>query len=272
MRNKSGVDPRGSRASLWRTKTVMYDPPTTTRLQSGNLLRQGAPLHEFLHDELDGSTNGLGFLFACQVLGADGGNNKGKYHLSVDGSQDNTETLMGQAVHVYYNDRGTEGSLGLDNSVPMAILAVLATHKVGSIPNFPSIDRAHFARGRKAQELLRSGETAGCMDSLHRHIREETDESQGHYRYHLGGWLSKAAEATLAFLKNGKLEKKTRCVGGYAAPARPVEAYYGAERRDGSLPYIQYRVPGTRVLPAVLYSTGYSQSVKSLSSFFHQRC
>ena len=105
----------------------------------------------------------------------------------------------------------------------MAILAVLATHKVGSIPNFPSIDQAHFARGRKAQELLRSGETAGCMDSLHRHIREETDENQGHYRYHLGGWLSMAAEATLAFLKNGKLEKKTRCGVATYAPSRPAE-------------------------------------------------
>ena len=40
-----------------------------------------------------------------------------KYTLSVDGSQDNTQSIMSQAIHVVYNDRGLTGNMCLDNSV-----------------------------------------------------------------------------------------------------------------------------------------------------------
>lgn len=106
-----GIDKRGNRASLWNTKSIKYTPPKSKKLTGRPLLGSGQYLEEFLHDELDGSSNGLGFLFACQVMG------ECKYTLSVDGSQDNTQSIMSQAIHVVYNDRGLTGNMFLDNSV-----------------------------------------------------------------------------------------------------------------------------------------------------------
>ena len=214
-----GVDKRGSRASLWATKTIKYTPPRNNTLTGRHLLASGHCLHSFMHDELDGSINGLGFLWACQVMG------EGKYKLSVDGSQDNTQSLMSQAIHVYFNDRGTNGAIGLDNSVPMAILAVLATHNVASIPNFPKISQSHFGKGKSAQEHLQKGDTAGSMGALHRFTREETDESKDWYGYHIGGFLSRAVESVFAFLNNHELEQKTRFGVGVYKNLRPLDDY-----------------------------------------------
>ena len=215
---QGGIDPRGSRASLWSTKSLMYTPPLQTRLSGRDLLGPGKPLSEFLHDELDGSAAGLGFLFAAQVLG------EKKYILSVDGQQNNSETLMSQAIHIYFSDRGCNGVIGLDNSVPMAILAVLATHKAGSIPNFPKLEQSHMMSTEKAREVLRKGETAGCIDGLHRHVREQTNPSKDEFRYHAGGYMAQAVKATLDFL-NSKLELKTRSGVALYEPPRPREDY-----------------------------------------------
>ena len=213
------MDKRGSRASLWATKTIKYTPPRNKTLTGRHLLASGRCLHDFMHDELDGSVNGLGFLWACQVMG------EGKYELSVDGSQDNTNSLMSQAIHVYFNDRGTNGALGLDNSVPMAILAVLATHNMNSIPDFPKIGQSHFGKGKNAQEHLQKGDTAGSMGALHRFTREETDESKDWYGYHIGGYLSRCVKATFAFLNNHELEQKTRFGVGLYKKLRPLDDY-----------------------------------------------
>jgi hypothetical protein len=107
----------------------------------------------------------------------------------------------------------------------MAIMAVLATHEVGAIPEFPSIDHAYFNQGKGKEYLAKGGETTGCINALHRHIREETDNTKDYYRYHIGGWLAKCVKATFNFLNNSSLEKQTRWGVGCYKDALSSEDY-----------------------------------------------
>ena len=81
----------------------------------------------------------------------------------------------------------------------MAIVATLASHKLGSIEGFPSLLSSKSVFGKKLfREQLQSGNVAGSLPMLHRHIREQTNPGADEYRFHMGGFLLKAARACLS--------------------------------------------------------------------------
>ena len=219
-------DARGTRALLWNAPKVKFSGTPwpegggrRKRVTGRPLLGSSGLLNAFLHGDLSGRSGGLGFLWACLVY-------EGAYEFTVDGSQDNTQSLMQNTIHLYYRDQGTRAGLGVSNALPMAILAVLAGHALGSVPDFPSIlgPGSLFAAGR-VRELLAKGQVAGSHPLLHPSVREETDPDSKHFHFHLGGFMEKAAQACLAFLDSGDAEKRARVGTALFEPPLSREDY-----------------------------------------------
>jgi len=204
---KSIRDRRGTRAKLWNAKSVRLMTPHVakdkTKLIGPDVIGKKGVLNTLIHDGLDGGLNSMGFLYACQLF-------EGKLTLSIDGEQDNTCSLLGGAIHVMYSDSGVYGGLGLDNSLPMAILAVLATHKIGSIPNFPLVSKWVGGLSELEQNNLAHGGAAGSLPLLPDRYREETNPAGHGYSLHMGEFLAQAADACFQFL-NSPNEAKHRC-------------------------------------------------------------
>jgi hypothetical protein len=155
---------------------------------------------QFVHDELNGSDKSVGFLTMCMVFAGD-------ITLSVDGTQDNTQSLAGGTVHLVYDTQCLQ-SLQTDNSLPVAILAILTTHTISSVKDFPLV--SELLGSARMKEQLEAGECAGSLESIDRRVREETDVGKGHFRHHLGDFLSRAAHACLTFMDNKQLEESSR--------------------------------------------------------------
>ena len=166
-------DPRGSTANLWNARNIKFDyddlvtnhgfPPLEEvgvkppRMITGDkAIGVDEVMTKYATDDFNGSKNGLGFIYALLVYQGD----VVKYSMS--GKQDNTETLMNAMTFMQPLKGGVEGlRIGVDNSVPHAILAVLSTHTIGSIPNFPRI--TDYLKCDKMSADLKNNE---CMSSL----------------------------------------------------------------------------------------------------------
>lgn len=206
-----GKDPRGTRANLWMAQKVKCILPQKRVWVGNDLLGSSGLLTRWLDDDHNGAFDSLGFLFACSVLSGEG-----RWRFSVDGSQDNTQSLMGAMVQVCYGDFGAGGGGGCstsactsseDTSVLMAILAILATHKIGAVPNFPSVDK--LFRNPSIRKSLEAGKCAGSLPAIHWRVREEYDEDRPAFTPHLGAFIADAVKACVNFM-NSKNEVSTR--------------------------------------------------------------
>ena len=145
----------------------------------------------------------------------------GEVTLSVTGRQDNSFSLMAGAVHVKFDaeDGGLMPPLikgfmmkddgGGGEETLFAILAVLATHKIGSIPNFPSVEK-QLLRKKRLREKLRDGKVAGSLPAIHKSKREVYEEYNQSFQYHLGAFVARACQACADFMSDHSTERAAR--------------------------------------------------------------
>ena len=215
-KNSSARDPRGTRAPLWLEGRVRrVEPEISGPLVGKAAIGGNGLISSFLDDSLGGSLEGNGFLVAYEVLSGEvRGARNCAITLSVDGTQDNTQTLMHFAVDQMYRDRHCHGNNNVDDTLPMSILACMATHTIGSIPNLPTIKSLLATPG--AKKCLEAGKCAGSLGGISDDMKEVCDPENTNndgekFRFHIGEFLAKAAAACEAFLGNRRAEESSRC-------------------------------------------------------------
>ena len=65
-------------------------------------------------------------------------------------------------LHVMFNADGVSGQSGVDNSLPMAILSVLVTHRIGAVPHFPMVSQVPLRVASESRERAVPGSLALC--------------------------------------------------------------------------------------------------------------
>ena len=215
-RSNRARDPRGCRAPLWLEERIRRCEPFTRNFVGSACCGANGLINSFLEDPLGGGLDGTGFLMMYEVLSGEVRNGSA-IELSVDGTQNNTQSLMSFVVDCIYRDRKCHGPNGVDETLPMSILATMATHVIGSIKGLPTIAKLLATPG--AKKSIEKGSCAGSLDSLPKEIKEISNEEDDRFQFHIGNFMAEASAACSAHLA-GSSERKTRY--GVALWDKPV--------------------------------------------------